>query len=55
MAVDAGRVRDVWPPPRSLREHFGSCFAAFVANTWTSAISIGLEFDGQSLNAASSA
>jgi IgGFc binding protein len=33
----------------------GSCFAAFVANTWTSPVSIGLEFDGQSLDAASSA
>jgi hypothetical protein len=33
----------------------GSCFAAFVANTWTSSVTLSGEFDGQSLNLGQSA
>jgi hypothetical protein len=33
----------------------GSCFAAFIVNTWNEPVSIGLEYEGQSLNAAASA
>jgi hypothetical protein len=41
------------PSPSS--NHAGGCFVVFVANTWTSAVTLGAEFDGQSLDLTQSA
>lgn len=37
--------------PGMLAESRGSCFAAMIANTWTSPITIAAEFNGQTINA----
>ncbi|HEX3770418.1 MAG TPA: IgGFc-binding protein [Polyangiaceae bacterium] len=54
-AVNPDGVSDVPDNPLPSGAHSGSCFAAFVVNTWTSAVTIGASYDGQSLDLSKSA
>ena len=44
----------IWPP-EIIPEGKGACFAAFIANTWTDAVTITMDRGGQSLPAAAAA
>ncbi len=54
-AVNPDGVSDIPDNPLPSGAHSGSCFAVFVVNTWTTPVTIGATFNGQSLDLSKSA
>jgi hypothetical protein len=54
-AVNPDGVSDIPDNPLPSGAHSGSCFAAFIVNTWTSPVTIGASFAGQTLDLSASA